>query len=69
MDIHLLIFDVEHLSRDEILKLNQIVFFFVVSVYSPMFIMIHSKPSATDGPYLTLFERDLLLAYKTVNLF
>ena len=44
-------------------KLTQIVSY-VVSVYVPSFTMIHFKPKACDGPFLNLFQRDLILAYQ-----
>ena len=53
-------------SYDEPQKLKSIVSF-IVSVYVPFCIMILLKPSAVDGPYWTLFQRDLLLAYETVG--
>ena len=29
--------------------------------------MIHLKPKASDGPFLTLFQRDLLFAYRKID--
>ena len=29
--------------------------------------MIHLKPKACDGPFLTLFQRDLLFAYREID--
>ena len=47
-------------------KLTQIVSY-VVSVYVPSFTMIHFRPKACDGPFLTLFQRDLVLAYQKID--
>ena len=40
---------------------------YIVSVYVPSFIMMHLKPKACDGPFLTLFQRDLLFAYREID--
>ena len=40
---------------------------FIVCVCSPAFLAIHLKPSAADGPSITLFTKDLLLAYKDID--
>ena len=29
--------------------------------------LIHLKPTASEGPFLTLFQRDILLAYRDVD--
>ena len=39
---------------------------FIVSVYLPLFFMIHLKPHAFESPFLTLFQRDLSLACEAV---
>ena len=41
---------------------------FIVCVYLPAFLAIHLKSSAAEGPSVVLFTRDLLLAYKEVDL-
>ena len=41
---------------------------FIVCVYLPAFLAIHLKSSAAEGPSVLLFTRDLLLAYKEVDL-
>ena len=41
---------------------------FIVCVYLPAFLAIHLKSSADEGPSVVLFTRDLLLAYKEVDL-
>ena len=33
----------------------------------PSFLLIHLKPSAAEGPRITLFQRDLLLAYSEID--
>ena len=39
----------------------------VMTVYVPSFLLIHLKPSAAEGPRITLFQRDLLLAYREID--
>ena len=39
---------------------------FIVAVNLPSFLMIHLKSHASEGPFLTLFQRDLSLAFETV---
>ena len=41
---------------------------FIVCVYLPAFLAINLKSSAAEGPLVVLFTRDLLLAYKEVDL-
>ena len=41
---------------------------FIVCVYLPAFLAIHLKSSAAEGPSVVLFTRNLLLAYKEVDL-
>ena len=41
---------------------------FIVCVYLPAFLANHLKSSAAEGPSVVLFTRDLLLAYKEVDL-
>ena len=41
---------------------------FIVCVYLPVFLAIHLKSSAAEGHSVVLFIRDLLLAYKEVDL-
>ena len=36
-------------------------------MYVPSFLLIHRKPTATEGPAVTLSQRDLLLAYREVD--
>ena len=33
----------------------------------PSFLQIHLKPSAAEGPGITLFQRNLLLAYREID--
>ena len=40
----------------------------IVCVYLPAFFAIHLKSSAAEGPSVMLFTRNLLLAYKEVDL-
>ena len=41
---------------------------FIVCVYLPAFLAIHLESSAAEGSLVVLFTRDLLLAYKEVDL-
>ena len=47
-------------------KLSRLVSF-IAFVYLPLFLMIHLKPHASDGPFLTLFQRDLSSAFEAVD--
>ena len=40
---------------------------YIVSVYLPSFLMTYLKPHACEGPFVTLFQRDLLLAFEAVD--
>ena len=51
----------------QISRLQRMVLF-IVCVYLPAFLAIHLKSSATEGPSVVLFTRDLPLAYKEVDL-
>ena len=48
-------------------KLSRLVSY-IFSVYLPSFLMTHLKPHACEGPFVTLFQMDLLLAFGAVNL-
>ena len=52
-----MLFDAEKLNCLERIK-N-----FVASVCAPMFLRVHLKPSASDGPENAIFLRDLLLFF------
>ena len=41
---------------------------YIVSVYVPSFLLIHLKPSAVEGPGITLFQRNLLFTFREINL-
>ena len=64
--LRLLIFNLGNLSNLQQKRLNKIVSF-IISVYLPSFIMIHLNPKAAEGPSLTLFQRDLILAYRQLE--
>ena len=64
--LRLLIFNVCRLDVGERTKLIRLISY-IVSVYVPSFVMIHLKPSAAEGPGITLFQRNLLLAYKEID--
>ena len=58
-----LLSDVGNLSSSEKMKLQRIVSC-VINVYVPSFLI---KPEAPEGPYLTLFQRDLLVAFRDID--
>ena len=64
--LRLLIFNLGNLSNLQQKRLNKIVSF-IISVYLPSFIMIHLNPNSAEGPSLTLFQRDLILAYRQLE--
>ena len=61
-----MIFNIGNLSDAQKVKLRKIVFY-IICVYVPTFLMIHLNPKAPEGPFLTLFQRDLLAAYQEVE--
>ena len=40
---------------------------FILSVYVPSFFIIHSKPSVAEGPGITLFQKNILHAYRDID--
>ena len=40
---------------------------YIICVYVPSFMLIHLKPTASEGPFLTLFRRDILSAYRDID--
>ena len=62
----MLIFNFGNLSSDQQHKLKTIISY-IISVYVPSFIMIRLNPQAAEGPSLTLFQRDLILAYRQLE--
>jgi len=64
--LRLLIFDVCQLDECQRSKLVRLASF-IISVYAPSFFLIHLKPSVAEGPGITLFQRNLLHAYKEVD--
>ena len=64
--LRLHLFNSDKLSDEEKIKSTKLISY-IVSVYVPSFIMIHLKPKASDGPFLTLFQRDLLFAYRKID--
>ena len=62
----LFLFHSYKLCVEDMTKLTQIVSY-VVSMYIPSFTMIHFMPKACDGPFLTLFQKDLVLAYQKID--
>ena len=64
--LRMLLFYSSNLTTVEKTKLSRLVSY-IVSVYLPLFLMIHLKPHACGGSFVTLFQRDLLLAFETVD--
>ena len=54
------------LSQNDKLKLQRIASF-IISVYLPTFLMIRLKPGTSEGLYLTLFQRDLIVAFQEID--
>ena len=65
-NLRLFLLHSDKLCVENMTKLTQIVSY-VVSVYVPSFTMIHFRPKACDGPFLTLFQIDLVLAYQKID--
>ena len=64
--LRLLICDICHL--DDCRKSNFIrLIWCIISVYVPSFLLIHLKPSAGEGPRITLFQHDFLLANREID--
>ena len=40
---------------------------YIICVYVPSFMLIHLKPTASEEPFFTLFQRDILLAYRDID--
>ena len=62
----LIILDVSHFDDDQRAKLVKLAYQ-IVSVYVPSFVSIHLKPTAAEGPAITLFQRSLLLSYREID--
>ena len=62
----MLIFNSGNLSDIQKMKLVRIISF-IISVYVPSFVMIHLNPKVVNGPTLTLFQRDLIFAYRHLD--
>jgi len=65
--LRLFLFKHNTLSAIDVAKLKRLVSY-IISVYVPSFIMIHLNPRACDGPYLNLFQRDLLIAFQEIDI-
>ena len=60
--LRLFLFCSDNLSIEDMTKLRSLVFY-IVSVHVPLLLIIHLQPNACDGPPITLFSKNLLLAY------
>ena len=65
--LRLLIFGLGNFGVDQKKKLFKISSY-IICVYVPSFMLIHLKPTASEGPFLTLFHRDILSAYRDIDL-
>ena len=43
------------------------IFSYIICVYVPSFMLIHLKPTASEGPFLALFQRDIFSAYRDID--
>ena len=57
-----LIFNPSNLTATQKAKLQKIVSY-IIYVYVPSFLMVHLHPKAPEGPFLCLFQRELLCSY------
>ena len=62
--LRMLLFHSSDLTSEKT-KLSRLVSY-IFSVYLPSFLMTHLKPRAYVGPVVTMFQRDLLLAFGAV---
>ena len=65
-NLRMLLFHFSNLTTVEKTNLSRLVSC-IVSVYLPLFLMTHLKPHACEGPFVTLFQTDLLLAFEAVD--
>ena len=64
--LRMLLLHSSNLTTVEKTKLSRLMSF-IVSVYLQSFLMTHRKSHACEGPFVTLFQRDLLLAFEAVD--
>ena len=64
--IRLFLFQKPTLSTGDTEMLKQILSY-TASVYVPSFMMIHVRRAICDGPFITLFQRDLLLSFEELD--
>ena len=60
------IFGAGQITPDQRARLIKIASY-ILSAYIPSFFEIHLKPSAAQGPSITLFQRDLLFAWREIE--
>ena len=65
--LRLLIFGLGNFGVDHKKKLFKISSY-IICVYVPSTLLIHLKSTASEGPFLTLFHRDILSAYRDIGL-
>ena len=64
--IRLFLFQGHDLSAGDMDNLKRILSY-IASVYVPPFMMIHVRRAICDGPFITLFQRDLLLSFEELD--
>ena len=64
--IRLFLFQEHDLSAGDMDNLKRILSY-IASVYVPSFMMIHVRRAICDGPFITLFQRDLLLSFEELD--
>ena len=64
--LRMFLFHSSDLTTVEMTKLSRLASY-IFSVYLPSFLMTHLKPHACEGPFVTLFQRDFLLAFEAVD--
>ena len=64
--LRLLIFDICYLDDYQKSKLIRLILYIILA-YVPSFLLIHLKLLAAEGQRITLFQPDLLLAYREID--
>ena len=64
--IWLFLFETSNLSADDKEKWMRILSY-IASEYVPTFMTIHLRPKVWNDPYITSFQRELLVAYKDLE--
>ena len=65
-NLRLFLFHQKQLSDSQLPNLKRIAFF-IVSFYVPSSMIIHLKSQASEGPFLSFFQRDLWEAFRNID--